>query len=116
MVVGLLERGSARLATMSVYWMIACRVSAVTAFFECCPPALVACTFCDIAFKNYMLEHTRCVRLQPEDSEARHLINKHGWLVYYNHLLDSEEAMGPPPQGRTAAVRNRRDRPGRSNC
>ena len=82
---GMLLRGQASIKEMSVYFMIACRMRAVRAFFEACPMNLVRSKFCDIAFKNHMLERTKCVRFAPDDSASRTLVKQGSWLIYYNN-------------------------------
>ena len=84
----LLQGGLASVNQMSVYFMIACKLGAVREFFEVCPPSLVESKFCDIAFKNYMLERMQTERVKPHSHEGRSLIEQGRWLIYYNNELD----------------------------
>lgn len=85
----LLRRGHASVECMSVYWMIACRLKAVCAFFDACAPPLVQSKFCDIAFKNFMLERRKCVRLSRKSEDAQSLLAQGRWLMYYDNVRDN---------------------------
>ena len=87
----LLQHGLAGIKHMSVYWMIACTVAALGAFFEAVPIPLVQSKFCDIAFKNYMLDRMHCVRFEADSHEARSLVAKGHWLMFYDNIGDTSE-------------------------
>lgn len=85
----MLRHGQADVKQMSCYCMIACKVEAVSAFFDQCPAPLVQCKFCDIAFKNFMLERRQCVRFTPESHEGQSFVTQGKWLFFYDNIHDA---------------------------
>jgi len=74
----MLQCGNARVETMSMYCQSAVRLAAVISFFDAAPASLLSCPFCDIGWKNHVLERLHCKHVSRAADAHSH------WLYYYH--------------------------------